>query len=139
MVVVGHSRQDEHRRQKTPLAERAVALLGLVLVLGVAGLLVYYSVAGDRSPADVRVRPVEVIALEGHHLVRFEAFNRGGETAAQVKVVGTLQDRQGRIMEESTVKLDYVPSHSRQSGGLYFQHDPSQGRLRLQAAGYSDP
>jgi uncharacterized protein (TIGR02588 family) len=137
--VAGHSRQGEHRRRKTPLAERAVALLGLVLVLGVAGLLVHYSVAGDRSPADVRVRLVDVIALGEHHLVRFEAFNRGGETAAQVKVVGTLQDRQGRVVEESTAQLDYVPTHSRQTGGLYFQHDPSQARLRLQAAGYSDP
>jgi uncharacterized protein (TIGR02588 family) len=115
-----------------------VALLGLLLVLISLGFLLYEGLWGDRSPPDVIVEREQILDSGEDYLATFKARNRGGETAAEVKITGTLT-RSGRQVEQAETTLDYVPSGSRQRGGLYFSNDPRTGELGLSASGYRIP
>lgn len=121
-----------------PFWERIVAFLGLILVLGSLGFLLYEGVWGDNSPPDVVVELVRIRDSGDDYLVEFKASNEGGKTAADVRITATLT-RDGREVEEAEASLDYVPAGSEQRGGLFFRNDPNAGELELRASGYQVP
>lgn len=121
-----------------PFWERFVAFIGLILVLGSLGFLLYEGVWGDNSPPDVVVELVRIRDSGDDYLVEFKARNEGGETAAEVRITATLT-RDGREIEETEASLDYVPAGSEQRGGLFFENDPNESELELRASGYQIP
>ena len=121
-----------------PFWEWLVAYVGLVLVLGSIGFLLYQAIAGDTSPPQVAVRLEAIRRFEHGYLVQIRAMNHGGSTAANVIIEGVLT-HQGSRVESSQTLLDYVPARSYQKGGLFFTHDPQQYHLQLRATGYIDP
>jgi uncharacterized protein (TIGR02588 family) len=135
-------KQSQHKpaskKKEPPLWERAVAVLGLLLVLGALGFLLHEGIWGDQSPPDVIVERQQIIDSGEDYLVTFKARNEGGETAAAVKITGTLT-RNGQQIEKSEITIDYVPSGSEQRGGFYFSHDPRIGELEFSASGYRTP
>lgn len=124
--------------KEPPFWERAIAFLGLILVLGSLGFLLYEGLWGDDSPPDVIVEREQILDSGEDYLVKFKARNEGGETAAAVKITGTLT-RDGEQIEQAEVTLDYVPASSEVRGGLYFSNDPREGQLELGASGYQLP
>jgi uncharacterized protein (TIGR02588 family) len=130
--------QQVNANDAPPPWEWAVALLGLVLVLGSIGFLAYQVVAGDDSPPDVLIRAEAILPVKTGYLVQIRAVNQGGSTAAELRIEGTLRGESGRVEKSETV-IDYVPAHSHRKGGLFFAKDPRQFTLQLRAKGYAEP
>lgn len=121
-----------------PFWERVVAFLGLLLVLGSLGYLLYQGIWGSHTPPDIVVEPHGILDSGEDYLVRFKARNLGGKTAAEVKITGTLS-RNGRQIEQREVTIDYVPAGSEQQGGFFFNSDPRQSQLEFRVSGYREP
>jgi uncharacterized protein (TIGR02588 family) len=131
---------DEDRAQsehKTPALEWITAALGLILVTGAIALLVYDAFEGETLP---RLRAVAgtVTPVGDRYRVEITVQNDGGSTAASVNVEGALT-RSGRTIETASTTFDYVPSHSRTTGGMFFTRDPRRYRIELDANAYMDP
>lgn len=123
---------------EAPIWEQAVALTGLIIVLSMITYLVYQGIWGDRSPPDLVAEAVSIERSGTNHLVEIVVHNHGGNTAATVRVQGTLTLQDGSV-ETAEATVDYVPSGSRAGGGMFFDGDPRLGRLDLQASGYQAP
>ena len=123
---------------KMPLWEKALAAIGLALLVAILAFLVYRGVAGPDSPPEITTRPLNVTAQREGYLVRVEVRNSGGSTAAQVKVSGVLR-RGSEEVETREATLDYVPQGSRRELGLFFTQDPRQFELEVYPEGYAEP
>lgn len=130
--------ENDERQSHTSPVEWAVAALGALLVLGAAGSLLYEALAGPATPPAVAVEVRAIQPVGSGYLVEFEAFNHGGETAAQVTVEGTLS-HDGSEVEASTTMLDFIPPEAHRRGGLFFTEDPRAFELALRATGYASP
>ena len=124
--------------EKIGAAEGAAALVGAVLLGTIMTLLAYDALAGDHSPPDIVVEPASIAPVSGGFVVRFTAFNRGGETAQGVEVEGRVRSGEHRD-EAPRTTLGYIPARSLRSGGLFFSFDPRCCGLELRAAGYQQP
>ena len=128
------------KAQETPLWEKLAGLVGLLLVLGVLGFLLYEA---SQSPTEAEIIPtVESITPQaGGYLVKFTASNQGRTTAASVLVEGALYDpaRGDEPVETTEMTFDYIPDESDRTGLLVFEHDPRQYELRIQVKGFMDP
>jgi len=122
----------------TPVAEWIASGVGLALFLAALGTALYNGLFVAGSPPDVRVEARETLALGEGWLVRVRAVNRGGDTAAAVRVTGRLL-RGSETVEAGTVVMDFVPAGSEREGGLFFRTDPRGLALDLRAEGYAEP
>lgn len=118
--------------------EWAVAALGLVLVLATIGYLVVDAVSGASSPPDPAVTVVAVQPQGQRFLVRIRVANLGGAPAAGLTVEGKLL-KGSEVVEQAQVEIQYLPGHSSQQAGLFFDHDPKALELRLGARSYTEP
>lgn len=115
------------------------AALGLLLVVATVAFLVRDGVVRRRAPHPVLEVTVDTVAAApGGHVVRVRVRNRGGGTAASVRVVGELRDAQG-VVEEAETSVDYVPPTSVRDAGLMFARDPRGLRLVVRPTGYDVP
>lgn len=124
--------------ERTPLLEWLAAGLGLILALGVLGFIGYHAIWGAESPPQVTVEVQQVRPFEGGYLVEIRARNRGGSTAAQVRIEAELRNG-GRVVETGGTMFSFVPPDSERQGGLFFKRDPRGLRLDVRAAGYTRP
>lgn len=136
--VKGNEQGEEEKLKDAPLWMWGIALLGLAMVVGSIGFMLYEAVMGDMSPPDVTVRVDLILPTRNGYLVKFRAVNEGGSTAEGVTVEGELRSGTESVETSHTV-IEYVPSHSKREGGLYFTLDPEQYELRLRAKGYEKP
>jgi len=118
--------------------EWVAAAVSTALVLAVVGYMAFDAVARPRTPPAIEVARGNVLQVRGGWLVEFRAFNHGHETAAGVKVEGTLEDG-GRTVETSEATLDFVPGRATRRGGLFFREDPRARAMELRALGYQEP
>jgi uncharacterized protein (TIGR02588 family) len=130
--------KDGQPRQAVPLLEWIVAAIGVLLVGGAIGYLVYHSMTRGETPPDIRVDAEQVLELAHGYVVQFRALNEGGSAAAQVTIEGELLGPDGAT-ERGEAVLDYLPPRSDRAGALLFGSDPRQGELRLRATGYAKP
>lgn len=124
--------------ERPHILEWVIGAASALLVVAMIGFVLYQAFTATSAHPELHV-VAETIepAGDGFHVI-FRAANRGGATAAGVEVEGRIE-RGGETLETGRVTLDYVPAHSRQKGGLLFSEDPRQGRLVLEAVGYSEP
>jgi uncharacterized protein (TIGR02588 family) len=130
--------KDRQPRHAVPLLEWIVAGLGVLLVGGAIGYLVFHSTTRGQTPPDIRVGAEQVLDLNHGYVVQFRARNEGGSAAAQVAIEGELVGPDGAI-ERGEAVIDYLPPRSDRTGGLLFTGDPRRGELRLRATGYAKP
>jgi uncharacterized protein (TIGR02588 family) len=130
----------EHRLSSgdASLWERAVALLGALMVGGVFAYLGWQSLTASQSPPAISVQVTAIEAQPAGYLVLFEARNDGASSAAAVEIVGQLTDG-AATHEEARTTLDYLPSGSSDRGGLLFTQDPRRLQLVVRASGYAEP
>jgi uncharacterized protein (TIGR02588 family) len=122
----------------TPVWSWAAAALGLLLVAGSAGFMLYAEFVRDDSPPLVAIA-VEAIAPSGDgYVAKINVINRGSSVAAGLVVEGVLSDDSSTV-ETSTITIDYVPSGSQREAGLYFTRDPRKFHLQVWPKGYVDP
>ena len=121
-----------------PIWSWVLASLGLALVAGSAGFLLYEAFAGDTSPPDLVIEAGDAVPGDGGYLVPIRVINRGGLAAAGVEVEGVLQS--GNVTEEtSSTTIDYVPAGSEREAGLLFRKDPREFKIEVQAKGFLYP
>lgn len=118
--------------------EWAVFGLGLVLVLGTVGFLVWDAAAGGDAPPDLSVTLGAPEPRGQGWAVPVVVRNRGEETAegAHVEVVLELPDG---TREEAELALAFVPRGSERQGWVQFLHPPASGRLTGRVTGYETP
>lgn len=136
--MTGKNRNDQEKLNDAPFWMWGIGLLGLLLVLGSIGFMLYEAVAGDSSPPDVIVEIKSILPAQDGFLVEFRVINEGGRAAAGLTVEGELRNG-AEIVETSNITLQYVPSHSEREGGLFFTLDPRGYDLQLRAKGYEIP
>ena len=126
--------------QETPLWEKLAGLVGLLLVLGVLGFLLYEA-AQPQTEAEIVTEVQSITPQAAGYLVKFAASNRGRTTAAAVLLEGALYDAAGggEPIETAEMTFDYIPDQSDRTGLLVFERDPRQYNLRLQVKGFMDP
>lgn len=134
----GGGSRGEGKDSGTPALEWVIAGLGLVLVIGAVGFMLYKAVWGETSPPEVLISAESVVQTQTGYLVKFRAYNQGGSTAEGVIIQGELR-RGPESAESSQTTLEYLPSHSERKGGLFFKQDPRQFELQLKAFGYEEP
>lgn len=134
-----NSRKHDLRPRSTTPLEWTAAVAGLLIVCGMVGYLTYYAVLHDAELPEITVTATAPARpLSGGFQIEFEAHNHTGATASQVHIEGGLETGGGGT-ERSEATLDYLPGHSRRSGGLFFRNDPGAGTLTLRATGYQKP
>jgi uncharacterized protein (TIGR02588 family) len=132
------SRKDQEKLDEAPLWMWAIGLLGALLVFGSIGFALYEAAAGDSSPPNVTVEVQSITPVQNGYLVEFRALNEGGRTAAGLTVEGELWN-EAAVIETSDTTIEYLPSHSQRTGGLFFTQDPRQYELKLSPKGYETP
>lgn len=132
-----NTKHQETQQKGVPFWERLLGLLGLILVAGATGFMLYQGTQTN-TPPDLSVHPRQIILTNSGYLVQLDVTNQGGSTAANVLVTGELIDGSAPI-ESREITFDYLPPHSTRQGGLIFRHDPHQFELQLHAQGFKEP
>jgi uncharacterized protein (TIGR02588 family) len=130
--------QKQQEKEAIPIWEWIVAGVGLVLVSGVIGFLLYEAFTGSRLPPDVKVSVESVVQTGNGFLVRITAVNEGGTTAEGVIVEAELRSGTEPV-ERSRTTIDYLPPRSEKKAGLFFTRDPRQLDLQVRSLGYEEP
>lgn len=112
--------------------------LGLLLVLGTVGFLVWDAVQGAGSPPDLSVVLGHPEPRAGSWAVPVAVRNHGGETAEGAHVVVTLE-LPGGEKEEAELDVAFVPRGSQRQGWVHFLHPPETGRMTGRVSGYEQP
>ena len=103
--------QKQQEKDFIPIWEWIVAAVGLVLVAGVIGFLLYEAFSGERVPPDVKLSVESVVQTRNGFLVRITAVNEGGMTAEGVIIEGELRSG-SEVLERSRTTIDYLPPGS---------------------------
>jgi uncharacterized protein (TIGR02588 family) len=135
---MGERERPKQKSSEPPAIEWAVAAVGLLLVAGSIGVLVYEALTQNDAPPAIVVEVDRIHSTEGGYLVLLRVRNTGGQTAEGLVVEGEL--RQGdRTVERSETTIDYAPAHSERKGGLFFTRDPSAHEIHLRPLGFEEP
>lgn len=124
--------------KKIALLEWVAAAIGLILVGGSLGFLIYDAVTKKDTPPILTVKPESVTPNKDGYLLKFSLYNDGTENAADVTVEGKISDGE-KDLETSSVTIDYSPAHSKREGGLLFKENPQQSGFQIRATGYNKP
>lgn len=146
-------KKDEHQeksKDKSPNEERnkgnenqisvwewILGFVGLILVAGAIGFMLYQAFQEDGSPPDVKIRVESISQIKNGYLVKFQALNEGSKTAEGLVVEAELKDAEKNETNQTTI--NFLPAHSIRKGGFFFQNDPRRAELKLSAVGYQEP
>ncbi|MBM6595988.1 TIGR02588 family protein [Microvirga pudoricolor] len=133
----GQNSEPAPGRPSTSRWEWVAAAFGAVLVAAIVGYMVYFGLAEHGTTPSIEVQVSDTTRSPSGYVVQFRAINRGGSTAAAVRIRGEL--RRGDSLEEAETELDYVPPHSERKASLIFRDDPASGALRIAPTSYTDP
>jgi uncharacterized protein (TIGR02588 family) len=126
-----------HPGESSPL-EWVTAAIGILLVSGVIGFLLYRGATKGDTPPTIKIQIESVKPTGESYLVNFRAINTGDTTAAAVTIEGELKNGE-KSEETSDISLTYVPAHSERRGGLIFTKNPNDYQLQIRAKGYEQP
>ena len=121
-----------------PVWSWVAAAVGLILVGGSAGFLLYQQFANDHTPPLMEIKVESVVPSGEGYVVKISVTNQGSAVASGLVIEGVLSDKSSAV-ETSTITIDYVPSGSQRQAGLYFTRDPGRFNLQILPKGYVDP
>ncbi len=133
----GKAPAEERTGTTTPL-EWAAALLGLAVVLAALGVLAYQAATNGDGPPVIATEVTAVERSGGSYRVEVRVVNRGGHTAAQLKIEGSIEGAGGEPETSDTV-IDYLPARSTRPVSLLFSRDPRRAHLAVRAVSFTDP
>ena len=132
---------DDKVGAKRPASSRwewVAAILGLVIVAAIVGYLVYFGVSEHGRIPAIDIQVVDIHSTPAGHVVRFRVINRGGATAAALRITGELREGD-TVLEDADTELDYVPPHSERTANLVFKADPAKRILEIRPTSFTDP
>jgi uncharacterized protein (TIGR02588 family) len=121
-----------------PMLEWITGGVGLLLVSGVIGFLLYQALGEDRIPPAVNVEVHSVVQITNGYLVEIRALNQGTSTAQGLVIEGELRKGVEQV-ERSHTTIEYLPPHSEKKAGLFFTQDPRLLELKVRPLGYEEP
>ncbi len=124
--------------EEITIYEVIIAVLGAVFVFSSIIFMTYKAITANDRPPDLVVTKKKVEKVQAGYLLEFEVKNNGEYAGAAAVIKGELKEGE-QTKETSTTTVDYVPSYSTRSGGIFFKNDPDKYTLDLQATGYSEP
>jgi uncharacterized protein (TIGR02588 family) len=116
--------------------EWAVFGAGLLLLLAVAGYLVYEMATGTTTPAQLTVALGEPERTGDHYMVPVTVENAGETSAENVLVEVSVA---GSEPLRSMLQLAFVPRGSSSNGWVVFPTQPAAGQLQARVLGYEEP
>jgi uncharacterized protein (TIGR02588 family) len=131
-------RKGAQRVEKNGL-EWAVFGVGLLLVAGTLGYLIYDGAAGGNAPPAVEVKLGEPRPTGHNFVVPVEVTNHGDQTAEGVTVEVTLEVAGGGEPERGELTVAFLPRRATREGWVAFRTDPRSGRLTPRVLGYEKP
>ncbi|MCZ2857311.1 hypothetical protein [Blastococcus sp. VKM Ac-2987] len=123
------------RAATTSAAEYVLGGLGGLLVLLLVAFLGYEAVAVREGGPDLAVEITAVEPAGAGYEVWLRVRNDGGTTAETVQLGGRLT-RGGRLVEQASATVAYVPPESVRDAVLVFASDPRDGVLAVGPEGY---
>lgn len=126
------------RDERTPFIEWLIGGIGVVLLVACVAFLIYEGVANGEAPGPITSVVTEIVDAGDRHVVVFEIDNGGSQTLSNLHITAHLLDGD-REVESARTMIDYLPGHSSQRGGFYFEHDPRKLRVEIRAEGYQKP
>jgi uncharacterized protein (TIGR02588 family) len=127
-----------NKKPVTPLWEKIVGMLGLVLLCFGFAYLSWEKLTKEKSPLHISFAVGNIIEVETEFLVRINVENTGFQSATALQVEGVLS-KDGKEMESHKMQIDYIPSNSDRSIGFFFKQDPRLGTLEFRALGFQEP
>jgi len=123
--------------------EWSVFALGLVLVLGTLGYLVFDAATQGSEAARLEVRLGKTkeagTTMMKYYAVPVTVVNTGDQTAEGVVVQVTIE-KAGREIESAEFEIAFVPRRSQAEGQVIFSKDPrTSGELKPRVLGYEEP
>jgi uncharacterized protein (TIGR02588 family) len=132
----GQQQDQQHGRS---LAEWVSFGIAATILLGVAGLVLFYWLTVPLGPAVISISPLDEIREVGEQFyVPFVVGNGGGNTAASVQLIGEVR-MGGEVVEQSQLQINYLAGGEQQQGVFVFRHDPRAGEMLLRIGGYQQP
>ncbi len=123
---------------KSSVWEWVAAGVGTLLVLGTVAFMLFEAFTRSGGLPVVSVRVDTVVSTPAGYLVWIRAENRGGETAASLRVEGELRSGT-RVVETRETTLAFVPAEGKRYAGLVFREDPGRYTLDVRATGFELP
>jgi uncharacterized protein (TIGR02588 family) len=121
-----------------PLLEWVISGFGLLLVAASLCFLLYKAILVDPQPPIFEAQLLETRAREcGGFVSTIEIANRGGRTAAKVRVLIEMAGQAGSDLRE--FEVDYLPPQSTRQVSVLFGNQPSTSNLKIEFASYCDP
>lgn len=130
--------EQEENKEQPSIWEWVIAAIGLVLVVGAIGFVLYQAIWGSEVPPDVQIQIKSIQPVSSGYLVIFSIRNQSGATLEGVLVEAELKRGEEKI-ESSQTTIDFVPAHSNRKGGFFFRKNPHAYSLETRASGYQQP
>ena len=124
------------RRGLADSVEWGLGLLSALIVVAMIGYFISQPVVEPRALPDLTVEVLPSSAQT--KAVRFAVKNRGGRSATDVVVSLTLRDG-GRVVDERTLTIEYIPANSVVMGGFSLPPGAVSFTPELAVDGYLDP
>jgi uncharacterized protein (TIGR02588 family) len=127
-----------NKKPVTPLWEKIVGMLGLVLLCFGFAYLSWENITKETSPLHISFAVGSIIEVETEFLVTVNVENTGFQSATALQVEGVLL-KDGKKIESHRMQIDYIPSNSNRRIGFFFKQDPHLGTLEFRALGFQEP
>ncbi len=126
----------QDKSERTPILAWVAGVFGLTLAVALAAVIGVDALHEDPVPA-LRAQTAAVIQAGDGWVAKVSVKNVSDQTAAEVRIEGTLNDVSGEETAEAVI--DYVPARSEREVGLLFTRDPRAGQLVVRPTGYTEP
>ncbi|HEY9749970.1 MAG TPA: TIGR02588 family protein [Allocoleopsis sp.] len=121
------------------LAEWITFTIASLILLAIAGLVVYEWLATEKEPPLLSVTTNAAPREDqGNYYIPFTVANTGGETAESVQVIAELRVN-GEVEEAGEQQIDFLSGGETEAGAFIFTRNPRDGELVLRVASYKLP
>ena len=131
---------DSKDNQQRSFPER----LSFAIAIFIVGLLIFlifyqWKVQEDEPPRLSVTVEEEIRQFGSQFYVPFTVYNRGGQTAKSVQVIGELEIKDDNIKQDGEQQIDFLSGGEKASGAFIFTYNPDRGNLILRVASYKLP
>ncbi len=131
--------QQPQHGQGRARAEWVPLSLATVIVLAVAGQILFFWITVPQGPPIITIRPAGAIRAVGEQFyVPFEVKNVGGTAATAIGARAELRIN-GEVVEQSVQQISFLSRGETDRGAFVFTHDPHDGDLSLSIGSYEIP
>lgn len=124
------------KAEKPSLLQNIVFYMGIVILGGLLGYLIFQIFSDDDSPADIRIDIQPQTQPDCVFEIQFK--NEGGTTAEQILVGMDLYAR-GEVVEHTIARIDYLPIQSTQTVRVRFDSKIGCDSLRVTSLTFVEP